>query len=85
MVDIINQATAASKEQSSASEQISKVIKSINIVTLQSVTEVQQIAKTSEDLNNLTINLQNLISQFKIDESDSYFSATKNQILVFTE
>ena len=68
VVDIVSQVAAASEEQSSAAEQISKNIESISSVTQESSSSIQQIAHASEDLNRLTLNLQGLISQFKVDE-----------------
>ncbi len=68
--DIVGQVAAASEEQSAASEQISKNIEGISSVTQQSAAGTQQIAKAAEDLNRLTLNLQELISRFKIDTSD---------------
>jgi len=69
VVDIVSQVAAASEEQSSAAEQISKNIESISSVTQQSASGIQQIAHASEDLNRLTLNLQELIAQFKVDET----------------
>jgi methyl-accepting chemotaxis protein len=71
VVDIITQVAAASEEQAAASEQISNNIESITNVTHESATGIQQIARASEDLSMLTVNLQELIGQFKIDESHS--------------
>ena len=70
VVDMINQVAAASEEQSSAAEQVSKNIEAINSVTQESAAGVQQIARAAEDLNNLTVNLQGLVSKFKVDESE---------------
>lgn len=67
VVDIISQVAAASEQQSSASEQISKSLESISNVTHQSAAGIQQIARAAEELNNLTLNLQNLVSAFKIE------------------
>jgi len=69
VLDIVSQVAAASEEQSSAAEQISKNIESISSVTQQSASGIQQIAHASEDLNRLTLNLQELIAQFKVDET----------------
>ncbi len=66
VVDIITQVAAASEEQSSASEQISKNIEAISNVTQQNSAGVQQIAKAAEDLNRLTNNLEQLVAKFKI-------------------
>ena len=68
--EIIGQVAAASEEQSSAAEQISRSIEGINNVTQQSATGIQQIARAAEDLNNLTVNLQTLIEHFKIDDRE---------------
>lgn len=68
VVDIISQVAAASEQQSSASEQISKSLESISNVTHQSAAGIQQIARAAEELNNLTLNLQNLVSAFKIEK-----------------
>jgi len=69
VVDNIAQVAAASEEQSAAAEQISKNIEGISSVANESATGVQQIARAAEDLNNLTVNLQNLVSQFKISKN----------------
>lgn len=76
VVDIVTQVAAASEEQSSAAEQISKNLEAINHVTNESATGIQQIARASEDLNRLTINLQELIARFKIGNSSNQFSGS---------
>ncbi|MBK8943885.1 MAG: methyl-accepting chemotaxis protein [Ignavibacteriae bacterium] len=70
--DIVNQVAAASEEQSATSDQISKNITSISSVTQESASGIEQIAKASEDLNRLTVNLQELISQFKLEGKNIY-------------
>jgi methyl-accepting chemotaxis protein len=67
VVDVVTQVAAASEEQSSTSEQISKSIEMISNVTQESAAGIAQVSKASEDLNRLTINLQELISRFKLD------------------
>jgi len=69
VVDVITQVAATSEEQSSTSEQISKNIEMINNVTQESSAGIAEIAKASEDLNRLTLNLQELISRFKTDNN----------------
>jgi methyl-accepting chemotaxis protein len=66
VVDLITQVAAASEEQSATSDQISKNITTISNVTQESASGLQQIAHASEDLNKLTVNLQNLVSKFKL-------------------
>ena len=67
VVDIVTMVAAASEEQSSAAEQISKNIEAISNVTHESAQGTHQIARASEDLNRLTLNLETLVSQFKVD------------------
>jgi methyl-accepting chemotaxis protein len=69
VVDIVTQVAAASEEQSSASQQITQNIELITNVTQQSAIGVRQIAQSAEELNQLTDNLQKLISGFKVDKS----------------
>lgn len=65
VTDMVTQIAAASEEQSSASEQISKNVEAINSVTNESATATKQIAGAAEDLSRLTENLQQLIARFK--------------------
>ncbi len=72
VVDMSTQVAAASEEQASAAEQISKNIEAISNVAHESAVGVQQIARASEDLSRLTVNLQELISKFKTKETASF-------------
>jgi methyl-accepting chemotaxis protein len=69
VVDIVTQVAVASEQQSTAAEQISKNIEAISTVTQESASGTQQIARAAEDLNKLTLNLEELINQFKIENS----------------
>ena len=64
----IEQVATASEEQSSTAEEIKRNIEGINRITIESATGTGEIAKASEDLSRLTIKLQELISQFKLNE-----------------
>ncbi|MGE5400989.1 MAG: methyl-accepting chemotaxis protein [Ignavibacteriales bacterium] len=66
--DLVNQVAAGSEEQSSAAEQISKNIEGISSVTQQSAAGSEQIARAAEDLNRLTVNLQEIISKFRLGD-----------------
>ena len=66
VADIVTQVAAASEEQSRASEQITKNLEQITNVTQESANGVRQIAHAAEELNQLTGNLQSLISGFKV-------------------
>lgn len=68
VVDIVTKVAAASNEQSTSSELISKNIEAISNVTLQSNAGVQQIAKAAEDLSRMTENLGKILGQFKISK-----------------
>ncbi|MGE5457063.1 MAG: methyl-accepting chemotaxis protein, partial [Methanococcaceae archaeon] len=61
------QVAAASEEQSTTAEQISRNIDGINNVSQESAAGVQQIAKAAEDLNRLTHNLQKMVSRFRTE------------------
>ncbi|MBK8946120.1 MAG: HAMP domain-containing protein [Ignavibacteriae bacterium] len=79
--DVINLVAAASEQQSSSAEQISRNLTNINLVAKESAVGVQQIAKATEDLSNLTINLQEKISMFKLEANVNNFSiGTKTNI-----
>jgi methyl-accepting chemotaxis protein len=84
VVDIITRVAAASEEQSSTSEQISRSIEAIGNVTHENSTGVQEIARASEDLNRLTINLQELIAKFKTGDAVKNYdtNSVKSQFAV---
>ncbi len=67
----INQVAAASEELSSASEEITKNVGMINNVANESSLGIQQIARAAENLNSMTGQLKDLISNFRIEEKDS--------------
>ncbi len=70
-IDMMMQIAAASEEQSSTSEQISKNVESISTVSTESANGISQIARAADDLNRLTENLQNLILNFKIEKKEN--------------
>ncbi|MEI7811031.1 MAG: methyl-accepting chemotaxis protein [Ignavibacteria bacterium] len=70
--NIITKVAAASEEQSGASEEISNNIEGISSVIHQSAAGTQQIARAAEDLNKLTLNLQDLVGRFKIDNNNGH-------------
>jgi len=81
VADMINQVAAASEQQSSTAEQISRNIEGINSVTAESADGTEQIAHAAEDLNQLTNNLQNLIERFKLDKESSLAVAFNGKII----
>jgi methyl-accepting chemotaxis protein len=81
VIDMINQIAAASEQQSSTSEEISKNVSSISEVTGESTKRIQDIAHSSDDLSKLTEHLKNLIDQFKIGEDMSNYGGFQNKSL----
>lgn len=79
--DIVTQVAAASQQQSSAAEQISKNVEGISNVSHQSAIGIQQIAKASEDLSTLTTNLQNMIQEFQIDDNTIESTIIKSKLI----
>ncbi len=69
--DVVTQVAAASEEQSASAEQMSRNIEAINDVSHQGANGVQQIARAADGLNQLTMNLQSLISRFKMNEQNA--------------
>lgn len=68
---VVTDVAAASEQQSTAAEEISRSIEGISSVTQQSAAGTVQIAKAAEDLNQLTVRLQDLIGKFSLDQSDN--------------
>jgi methyl-accepting chemotaxis protein len=81
VVDLVTRVAAASEEESATAEQISRNIEGINNVAQESSAGIQQIARSSEDLSRLTVNLQELISRFKIDNGSSVSNKSTKNIL----
>ena len=63
----MSQIAAASAQHSSAAEDISKNLESINTVTHQAADGTQQIARAAEDLSRLTVDLQEMINRFTLE------------------
>ncbi len=71
--DVVNMATQvafASKEQSNTSEYISKNILNISNVTNENSAGLNQITHAADDLNNLTQNLLQLVSKFRLEKTE---------------
>jgi methyl-accepting chemotaxis protein len=79
VTDMVTQIAAASEQQSSASEQISRNVEAINAVTSVSAAGTQQIARAAEDLNHLTEQLQTSVGRFKLanESRDHSFGSGK--------
>jgi methyl-accepting chemotaxis protein len=78
MSTMIGQIASASKDQAVNAEQMTKNVVSITNMTSQTATGVQQIALSLEELNNLTITLQSIVNNFKLDNQDEQTKEVRN-------
>jgi len=78
--DMITQIATAATQQSSTAEQISNNVEQIAKITQGSAEGAQQSAKACEGLSNLAIDLQQLVSRFKLDHGNGggAFGARQN-------
>lgn len=67
---MISQIVAASSQQASASEQISRNIEIINSATEQTAHGIQQIAQAAKELNEFTDRLYRLVERFKLSAEE---------------
>ncbi|MGE5498796.1 MAG: methyl-accepting chemotaxis protein, partial [Syntrophothermus sp.] len=70
VVDMVTQVAAASEQQSKTAEQISQNIEGISTVTHESAQGIQQIATAAEDLNRLTVSLQDMTAKFNLGKPE---------------
>ncbi|MGE5403137.1 MAG: methyl-accepting chemotaxis protein [Ignavibacteriales bacterium] len=75
--DIALQSVSANEEMSAGAEEISKNMEGISSITQQSSAGTEQIARAAEDLNRLTVNLQELVSRFRLKESEKSFPGNR--------
>ena len=66
VTEVIEQVAAANEEQSAKAEQINQSIISINSVSKENTSRVEQVTSALENLQKLTLGLENLISKFDI-------------------
>jgi methyl-accepting chemotaxis protein len=66
---MVAQIATAAHEQTSVTEEVNQNIARIAKVTAESATGAQQSAKACQDLSNLALDLQNVVSQFKFDKT----------------
>lgn len=82
VASLINHLAAASEEQNATSMQISSNIELINNVTQQASESTEQISRAAENLNILTMNLQKVVDQFKLNSNikSSNFDNYENKV-----
>ena len=79
LLRILNHLAAASEQQNATSQQISTNVELINNVTQQATESTEQISRAAENLNTLTINLQKVVDQFKLDGNTKYNEVEYNR------
>ncbi len=72
VVNMIQHIAAASREQTSASEQISRGIETIAAVSSESANSIAQIVEIADHLKQLTEKLRNRIRNFKMDGANKW-------------
>lgn len=75
VVEEVNQVAVASEEQSSVAEEISKNIDGIRMVAEQSAGNMTEISNAAGSLTNTTIELKELVEQFRLNEALESVSA----------
>ncbi len=73
VMSIVDEVSEAGKEEAEEISQIMHNISGINTVAHDAAIRVEQIAQASEDLSRLTVNLQNLVSKFKVSEDKTKY------------
>lgn len=71
-MDMIRQIAAASEQQSSGAEEISKNVEAISSVTRETASGAEQMATAAGELTNQTQELRMVVNQFKISENGAF-------------
>jgi methyl-accepting chemotaxis protein len=71
--ELVQEISAASKEQTAGSEQINKAIQQLDQVTQQNATASEELASTAEELASQAEQLQSAIDFFKLDNAERKF------------
>jgi methyl-accepting chemotaxis protein len=69
--DMVTHIATAAAQQSSATEQVNANVEQISKITAETAAGAQQSAKAVHELSNLALDLQNLVSQFKVTTNGS--------------
>ncbi len=68
VMDMIQQIATAAEEQSVAAEQISKNVENVAAITKETATGAEQSAAASEELNRQAEGMQNMVTQFRLQQ-----------------
>jgi methyl-accepting chemotaxis protein len=69
--ELVQEISAASKEQTSGADQINSAIQQLNQVIQQNAGAAEEMSSTAEELSSQAEQLQDTISFFQVDETDS--------------
>ncbi len=75
---LVQEVAAASIEQRSGAEQINNAIQQLNIVVQQNAASSEEMASSAEELNSQAEQLNEIISYFKIDDTNATRSKTRS-------
>ena len=70
-VDMIQQIAAASDEQSTTSEQISRSVEDISTVSTESAEGIAEIARSGDNLHQMTDELRRLLARFRVPAAEA--------------
>ncbi len=71
VVQMVSQISAASEEQSTASEEIARNVEAISMVAQEGARSLNEIVHATESLNALTQNLHALVSRFRLEAGEA--------------
>ncbi|OWS73700.1 methyl-accepting chemotaxis protein [Pantoea sp. VS1] len=77
VTDIMGEITLASDEQSAGINQIAQAVNEMDLVTQQNATLVEEAAAAASNLESQSETLENIVSQFALDNQPGAFSASK--------
>jgi len=77
VTDIMGEITLASDEQSAGINQIAQAVNEMDLVTQQNATLVEEAAAAASNLESQSETLENIVSQFALDNQAAAFSASK--------
>lgn len=77
--ELVQEITAASKEQDSGAEQINKSIQQLDRVIQKNSADTEEMAATSEELSTQAEHLQEMVAVFKLEDEGRTLSAAKQE------
>jgi methyl-accepting chemotaxis protein len=82
---LVQEITAASLEQNSGADQINSAIQQLNQVTQQNAAASEEMSTSSEELSSQAEQLKDMVSFFKVDNSENYMGVRSNTLQQFNQ